>query len=67
MCPLLLVHQKQEVKENVCELFGFVKSVLGIRIRKIRTFLGLPDPDPVVRGMDPDPAKTENDVPVGKL
>jgi hypothetical protein len=28
---------------------------------------GLPDPDPLVRGMDPDPANTENDVPVGKL
>ncbi len=30
--------------------------VLGIRIRKIRMFLGLPDPepDPLVRGIDPD-------------
>jgi len=28
------------------------KAVLRIRIRK---FLGLPDPDPLVRGMDPDP------------
>jgi hypothetical protein len=30
-------------------------SVLGIRIRRIRMFLGLPDadPDPVVRGTDP--------------
>ncbi len=64
MCPLLLVHQKREVKENVCELFWFVRSVLGIRIR---TFLGLPDPDPLVRGVDPDPAKIENDVPVVKL
>jgi hypothetical protein len=27
-------------------------SVLGIRIRMS---LGLPDPDPLVRGMDPDP------------
>jgi hypothetical protein len=33
-------------------------SVLGIRIRRIRMFLGLPDPDtdPVVRGADPDPS-----------
>ncbi len=23
--------------------------------RRIRLFLGLPDPDPLVRGMDPDP------------
>jgi hypothetical protein len=30
-------------------------SVLGIRIRRIRMFLGLPDPDPLVRGADPDP------------
>jgi hypothetical protein len=28
------------------------KSVLRIRIHM---FLGLPDPDPLVRGMDPDP------------
>jgi hypothetical protein len=34
-------------------------AVLGIRIRnQIRMFLGLlrPDPDPLVRGMDPDPS-----------
>jgi hypothetical protein len=31
-------------------------AVLGIRIRKIPMFLGLPDPDPLIRGMDPDPA-----------
>jgi hypothetical protein len=31
--------------------------VLRIRLRRIRKFLGLldPDPDPIVRGMDPDP------------
>ncbi len=38
---------------------GYVNSpaVLRIRIRQIRMFLGLldPDPDPLVRGMDPDP------------
>jgi hypothetical protein len=34
------------------------QPVLRIRIRRIRTFLGLldPDPDPLVRGMDPDPS-----------
>jgi hypothetical protein len=26
------------------------------RIRRIRMFLGLLDPDPLVRGMDPDPS-----------
>ncbi len=30
--------------------------MLGIRIRRIRLFLGLPDPDPLVRGANPDPA-----------
>ncbi len=25
------------------------------RIHRIHMFLGLPDPDPLVRGMDPDP------------
>jgi hypothetical protein len=33
-------------------------SVLGIRIRRIRMFLGLLDPDPdlLVTGTDPDPS-----------
>ena len=30
--------------------------VLRIRIHRIHMFLGLPAPDPLVRGMDPDPA-----------
>ncbi len=33
----------------------FLPSVLGVRIRRIRMFLGLLDLDPLVRGMDPDP------------
>ncbi len=35
---------------------GFImrKAVLGIR--RIRMFLGLPDPDPLARGTDLDPA-----------
>jgi hypothetical protein len=33
--------------------FGLCSAVLRIRIHM---FLGLPDPDPLVRGMDPDPA-----------
>jgi hypothetical protein len=34
------------------------EAVLRIRIHRIHMFLGLldPDPDPLVRGMDPDPA-----------
>ncbi len=31
------------------------KPVLLIRIHRIHMFFGLPDPDPLVRGMDPDP------------
>ncbi len=31
-------------------------AVFLIRIHRIHMFLGLPDPDPLVRGMDPDPA-----------
>jgi hypothetical protein len=38
---------------------GSEKSVLWIRIRirihRRYVFLGLPEPDPLVRGMDPDP------------
>jgi hypothetical protein len=30
-------------------------TVLGIRIRKIPMFLGLPDQDPLIRGRGPDP------------
>jgi hypothetical protein len=30
-------------------------AVFRIRIHRINMFLGLPDPDPLVRGMDPDP------------
>jgi hypothetical protein len=30
--------------------------VLGIRIRRIRMFLGHPDPDPLVGDTDPDPS-----------
>ncbi len=39
---------KKELREE--------KSVLWIRIGRIRMFSGLPDPDPLVRGNDPDPS-----------
>jgi hypothetical protein len=34
----------------------YIEPVLGIRIRRIRVFLGLldPGPDPIVRDTDPD-------------
>jgi hypothetical protein len=34
---------------------GYPVPVLRIRIHRIHMFLGLLDPDPLVRGMDPDP------------
>ena len=53
---------------NTSKRFGFVsilsfdigppvlsfRSVFRIRIHRIHMFLGLLDPDPLVRGMDPD-------------
>jgi hypothetical protein len=36
------------------------QAVLRIRIRRIRMFLGLLDPDPLVRGVDPDPDPSIN-------
>jgi hypothetical protein len=38
---------------------GTVNSVLRIRIRRIHMFLGLPDPNPLVRGPAPDPSIIE--------
>jgi hypothetical protein len=32
------------------------KAVFRIRIRRIHMFLGLPDPNPLVRDTDPDPS-----------
>jgi hypothetical protein len=45
-------------KFNMYIIGGVVlTAVLRIRIHRIHVFLGLldPDPDPLVRGMDPDP------------
>jgi NCK-associated protein 1 len=47
-----------DFKDHVSELLTTIdacQAVLRIRIR-IHMFLGLLDPDPLVRGMDPDPA-----------
>ncbi len=32
-----------------------LKASVPVRIHRIHMFLGLPDPDPMVRGVDPDP------------
>jgi hypothetical protein len=49
------IASKLQVQYEECPT---VLAVLGIRIqiRRIRVFLGLPDPYPSVRGTDPDPA-----------
>jgi hypothetical protein len=47
----------RKIKENIKHTV-FFKTVLGIQIRnriRIRMFLGLLDPDPLVRDTDPDP------------
>jgi hypothetical protein len=41
------------VLDRIRILFLYLQAVLGIRIRM---FLGLPDPDPLVRGKDPSPS-----------
>jgi hypothetical protein len=42
------VEEKPRGSENL-------RPVFRSRIHRIHMFLGLPDPDPLVRGMDPDP------------
>jgi hypothetical protein len=45
-----------QIPLNKCWYGSKLVTVLRIRIRsRIRKFLGLPDSDPLVRGMDPDP------------
>jgi hypothetical protein len=43
----LVIHVGEKMLRVIC------KAVF--RIRRIHVFLGLPDPDRLVRGMDPDP------------
>jgi hypothetical protein len=47
-----LINQKANANKQV-----YQSTVLRIRIRRIRMFLGLLNPDlgPLIRGMDPDP------------
>jgi hypothetical protein len=44
------------LQRNYAAAISHYKAVFRIRIRihRIHVFLGLPDPDPLVRGMDPD-------------
>jgi hypothetical protein len=52
-CPLWR-HLHQAIRDSGQSSLGSFGPVLGIRIRLIRMFLGLQDPDPLVRGTDPD-------------
>jgi hypothetical protein len=47
----LVIHVGEKMLRVIC------KAVFRIRImiHRIHVFLGLPDPDPLVIGMDPDP------------
>ncbi len=45
----LVIHVGEKMLRVIC------KAVFRIRIHRIHVFLGFPDPDPLVRGMDPDP------------
>jgi hypothetical protein len=51
-------HGSEVIQTDPDSVFGSeskkAKQAL-IRIHCIHMFLGLPDPDPLVRGMDPDP------------
>jgi hypothetical protein len=48
--------------QRTCRFSLNIKRILStsvpdrIRIHRIHMYLGLPDPDPFVRGMDPDPS-----------
>jgi hypothetical protein len=58
--PLLLCSQRkhgQNMFNPPQTFYQLISPVLRIRIRihRIHMFLGLTDPDPLVRGMDPDP------------
>jgi hypothetical protein len=56
-CLILAFYFMEIINYQDPNLTGFV-AVLRIRIRQISMFLGLldPDPDPLVRGTDPDPS-----------
>jgi hypothetical protein len=51
---LLLYRTYNRIGEVLVSMYDY--GQMGIRIRRIRMFLGLLDPDPLVRGTAPDPA-----------
>jgi hypothetical protein len=50
VCAAFLIRWKADLEQK-----KDFQAVFRIRIHRIHMFLGLPDPDPSVRGMDPDP------------
>jgi hypothetical protein len=51
----IVVDRKDQMENQVSKPFNIYLTALRIRIHRIHMFLGLPDPDPLVLGMDPDP------------
>ncbi len=52
-------HHEHIAKESTSirsDILSFYQAMFRIRIHRIHMFLGLPDPDPLVIGMDPDSA-----------
>ncbi len=54
-CPLWR-HLHQAIGDSGQSSLRSFGPVLGIRIRRIRMFLGRQDPDPLVKGTDPEQA-----------
>jgi hypothetical protein len=56
----------QKVRIQIISLKAVLRIRIRIRIRRIRMFLGLLDPDPLVRGMDLDPSPPDPDSSIFK-
>jgi hypothetical protein len=56
MRPMPGIQYTQEMESPLDMLLSKAVFRIRIRIHRIHVFFGLPDPDPLVRGMDPDPA-----------
>ena len=63
LLPVVIHCQSEEGEEprqshvTIAGTFCYIyHAVLRFRVHRIHLFMGLPDPDPLVQGMDPDPA-----------
>jgi hypothetical protein len=52
----IVVDRKDQMENQVSKPFNIYLTAFLIRIHRIHIFLGLPELDPLVRGMDPDPS-----------